>query len=151
TESPCGNTLHRGGSPSPRFGGEVSRLCVLLAPGRIGGPALDSITAWNQKPAQIFSLLVMLRSARIIKAACLAKRWTAGGPEPSAASGDLSHVKGAIAVQLGMIGLGRMGGNMAERCMRAGHSLVVSDIHAPTVQKYAEKGATGAASVQELV
>ncbi len=54
-------------------------------------------------------------------------------------------------MQLGMIGLGRMGGNMAERCMRAGHSLVVTDINAEFVQRYVAKGATGAASVEELV
>jgi 6-phosphogluconate dehydrogenase len=54
-------------------------------------------------------------------------------------------------MQLGMIGLGRMGGNMAERCMRAGHSLVVTDINAAAVQSYVGKGATGAASVEELV
>jgi 6-phosphogluconate dehydrogenase len=50
-----------------------------------------------------------------------------------------------------MIGLGRMGGNMAERCMRAGHSLVVTDVNAEAVRKYAAKGATGAASLEELV
>jgi 6-phosphogluconate dehydrogenase len=50
-----------------------------------------------------------------------------------------------------MIGLGRMGGNMAERCMRAGHSLVVTDINAASVQTYVGKGATGTATVEELV
>jgi 6-phosphogluconate dehydrogenase len=54
-------------------------------------------------------------------------------------------------MQLGMIGLGRMGGNMAERCMRAGHSLVVTDINADAVKSYAEKGAGGAGSVEQLV
>ncbi len=54
-------------------------------------------------------------------------------------------------MQLGMIGLGRMGGNMAERCMRAGHQLVVNDIIAKTVQEYVGKGAAGASSVEELV
>jgi 6-phosphogluconate dehydrogenase len=54
-------------------------------------------------------------------------------------------------MQLGMIGLGRMGGNMVERCMRASHALVVHDISPESVQKYAGKGATGAATVEELV
>jgi len=50
-----------------------------------------------------------------------------------------------------MIGLGRMGGNMAERCMRAGHALVVTDLNADVVKSYVGKGATGAATVEELV
>ena len=54
-------------------------------------------------------------------------------------------------MQLGMIGLGRMGGNMAERCMTRGHALVVTDINAESVQQYAAKGATGAANVEEFL
>jgi 6-phosphogluconate dehydrogenase len=54
-------------------------------------------------------------------------------------------------VQLGMIGLGRMGGNMAERCMRAGHALVVNDTKAEFVHNYVAKGATGSASLNDLV
>ncbi len=54
-------------------------------------------------------------------------------------------------MQLGMIGLGRMGGNMAERCMRAGHTLVVSDINVQAVEGYAAKGAVGATSIEQLV
>jgi 6-phosphogluconate dehydrogenase len=54
-------------------------------------------------------------------------------------------------MQLGMIGLGRMGGNMTERCLRAGHELVVYDGHAETVQSYVAKGAVGAASLGDLV
>jgi 6-phosphogluconate dehydrogenase len=54
-------------------------------------------------------------------------------------------------MQLGMIGLGKMGGNMTERCMQAGHSLVVTDISAESVRKYVGKGATGAANLEELV
>ena len=54
-------------------------------------------------------------------------------------------------MQLGMIGLGRMGGNMADRCMRSGHSLVVTDLSAESVKKYVQKGAMGAGSLEELV
>ena len=54
-------------------------------------------------------------------------------------------------MQLGMIGLGRMGGNMAERCMRDGHELVVYDHNAQPVASYAAKGAVGATSVADLV
>ncbi len=49
-------------------------------------------------------------------------------------------------MQLGMIGLGRMGGNMADRCMRSGHSMVVTDLSKETVQKYVQKGATAPAA-----
>jgi 6-phosphogluconate dehydrogenase len=54
-------------------------------------------------------------------------------------------------MQLAMIGLGRMGGNMSERLMRDGHKMVVFDRSPETVQKYAGLGATGAASAQEVV
>jgi 6-phosphogluconate dehydrogenase len=54
-------------------------------------------------------------------------------------------------MQMGMIGLGRMGGNMTERCLRGGHEMVVYDRNAETVSAYAAKGAVGAASVADLV
>jgi 6-phosphogluconate dehydrogenase len=54
-------------------------------------------------------------------------------------------------MQLGMIGLGRMGGNMVERLLAAGHACVVFDRSAETVHNYAEKGAVGAASLEDLV
>src|SRR5712691_6478783 len=54
-------------------------------------------------------------------------------------------------MQLGMVGLGRMGGNMTERCMRSGHELVVYDRNPQTVAGYVGKGAAGATSVADLV
>jgi 6-phosphogluconate dehydrogenase len=54
-------------------------------------------------------------------------------------------------MQLGMIGLGRMGGNMAERCMRAGHEMVVFDGNADTVAGYVAKGAAGASSLSDMI
>jgi 6-phosphogluconate dehydrogenase len=54
-------------------------------------------------------------------------------------------------MQLGMVGLGRMGGNMVERLMRRGHSCVVYDRNADAVKNYAAKGAAGAASLAEFV
>ncbi|HKW13679.1 MAG TPA: decarboxylating 6-phosphogluconate dehydrogenase [Candidatus Krumholzibacteria bacterium] len=54
-------------------------------------------------------------------------------------------------MQLGMIGLGRMGNNMVTRLMRAGHQCVVYDLHADAVEKLAKEGATGAASLEEFV
>jgi 6-phosphogluconate dehydrogenase len=53
-------------------------------------------------------------------------------------------------MQLGMIGLGRMGGNMVERLMRKGHTCVVHDRSAEAVAKYASKGATPAATLDEF-
>ena len=53
-------------------------------------------------------------------------------------------------MQLAMIGLGRMGGNMVERLMRGGHSVVVFDRDPVTVAKYSVLGATGSAGIQEL-
>jgi 6-phosphogluconate dehydrogenase len=54
-------------------------------------------------------------------------------------------------MQLGMIGLGRMGGNMVERLITAGHDLVVYDNHVDAVQSLVAKGATGTATLSEFV
>jgi 6-phosphogluconate dehydrogenase len=54
-------------------------------------------------------------------------------------------------MRIAMIGLGRMGGNMVERLMRGGHELVVYDQSAETVQRYVDKGATGAADLGAVV
>ncbi|HTE46417.1 MAG TPA: decarboxylating 6-phosphogluconate dehydrogenase [Gemmatimonadaceae bacterium] len=54
-------------------------------------------------------------------------------------------------MQLAMIGLGRMGGNMVERLMRHGHKLVVFDRSAEAVAKYEKLGATSAADLAKLV
>ena len=54
-------------------------------------------------------------------------------------------------MQLGMIGLGRMGANMVRRLMKGGHDCVVFD-HAPAaVQALAAEGATGAASLADQI
>ena len=54
-------------------------------------------------------------------------------------------------MQLGMIGLGRMGANMVRRLMHAGHSCVVYDRSRDAVQGLAKDGAVGAASLDEFV
>ena len=54
-------------------------------------------------------------------------------------------------MQLGMVGLGRMGANLVRRLMRAGHECVVYDIGADKVQALEQEGATGAASLDEFV
>ena len=54
-------------------------------------------------------------------------------------------------MQLGMIGLGRMGGNMVRRLMNGKHQCVVFDRSAEAVQQLAEAGASGAATLDEFV
>ena len=46
-------------------------------------------------------------------------------------------------MQLGMIGLGRMGGNMVRRLMRGGHSCIVYDRAADAMRALAGEGAVG--------
>ena len=53
-------------------------------------------------------------------------------------------------MKIGMIGLGRMGGNMARRLMRAGHDVVAFDRDPATVAELVTEGATGAASIAEV-
>jgi 6-phosphogluconate dehydrogenase len=54
-------------------------------------------------------------------------------------------------MQLGMIGLGRMGANMVRRLMRDGHECVVFDVSAQAVRALAGEGATGATSMADFV
>ena len=54
-------------------------------------------------------------------------------------------------MQLGMVGLGRMGANLVRRLMRDGHQCVGTDVGADTVAALAKEGMTGAAGAKELV
>jgi len=54
-------------------------------------------------------------------------------------------------MQLGMIGLGRMGANMVRRLMQGGHQCVVFDKNYANVNQLAREGAAGAASLQDFV
>jgi len=54
-------------------------------------------------------------------------------------------------MQLGMIGLGRMGGNIVRRLLRDGHTAVVFDQNPEAVAALVAEGATGAASLEEFV
>jgi 6-phosphogluconate dehydrogenase len=54
-------------------------------------------------------------------------------------------------MQLGMIGLGRMGANIVRRLMRAGHRCVVYDVNAAVVEGMAGEGGVGANSLADLV
>jgi 6-phosphogluconate dehydrogenase len=54
-------------------------------------------------------------------------------------------------MQIGMVGLGRMGANIVRRLMRADHECVVYDANAEAVQGLVDEGALGALSLAELV
>ncbi len=54
-------------------------------------------------------------------------------------------------MQLGMIGLGRMGANLVRRLMRDGHDCVAYDVSADAVQSLAGEGATGATTLPDFV
>jgi 6-phosphogluconate dehydrogenase len=54
-------------------------------------------------------------------------------------------------MQLGMIGLGRMGANMVRRLMRGGHECVVFDLSPDNVKQIAGEGATGSDSLDDFI
>jgi 6-phosphogluconate dehydrogenase len=54
-------------------------------------------------------------------------------------------------MQLGMIGLGRMGANMVSRLLRGGHQCVVFDMNPTPVQTLVNEGAIGTSSIDEFV
>jgi 6-phosphogluconate dehydrogenase len=54
-------------------------------------------------------------------------------------------------MELGMIGLGRMGANMVERLMKADYSRVVYDIHADAIERLTGQGAKGTTNLPDFV
>ena len=54
-------------------------------------------------------------------------------------------------MQIGMVGLGRMGDNMARRLMKHGHGIVAFDMQAQAVARLAQAGAEGASSLADMV
>ena len=54
-------------------------------------------------------------------------------------------------MQIGMMGLGRMGANMVRRLLQGGHECVVYDINPASVAALVAEGATGAASIEDFV
>src|SRR5947207_5826390 len=54
-------------------------------------------------------------------------------------------------MQLGMVGLGRMGANLVRRLMRAGHECVAFDVNSDAVRQLESEGAIGAASLEDFV
>ena len=53
-------------------------------------------------------------------------------------------------MQMGMIGLGRMGADMVRRLMRGGHECVAHDMNADAVARLSNEGARGVSSLQEF-
>ena len=54
-------------------------------------------------------------------------------------------------MQMGMVGLGRMGASMVRRLMRGGHECVVHDINADAIASVVKEGAIGASSIDDFV
>src|SRR6516164_1163417 len=54
-------------------------------------------------------------------------------------------------MQLGMVGLGRMGANIVRRLLRQGHECVVSDLQPESVRNLEREGAKGASSIEDLI
>ena len=54
-------------------------------------------------------------------------------------------------MQIGLVGLGKMGGNMARRWLAGGHQVVVTDLRADVVAELEAEGASGAKDVPALV
>ena len=54
-------------------------------------------------------------------------------------------------MQLGMVGLGRMGANLTRRLMRDGHEVVVYDVNADSVQQLESEGSIGTGSLEDFV
>lgn len=54
-------------------------------------------------------------------------------------------------MQLGMVGLGKMGANMTKRLLQGGHEIVVTDLNADAIKTAEQDGAKGAATIESLV
>ena len=54
-------------------------------------------------------------------------------------------------MQLGMVGLGRMGANLSRRLMRSGHEIVAYDVSADSVRELESEGAIGTGSLEDFV
>src|SRR5205823_449428 len=96
-------------------------------------------------------------------ARCWRRRWPANCPPPtnpiSSTTAPPTHLSAATArpvlrrhdVQLGMIGLGRMGANILRRVMRDGHTGVAFDTNPESVDSLAGEGAVGTTKLEDFV
>jgi 6-phosphogluconate dehydrogenase len=55
-----------------------------------------------------------------------------------------------LSTQIAVVGLGRMGANIARRLMRSGHSVVVHDLDSQAIEQLVNEGATGAEKLEDL-
>src|SRR5262249_14168690 len=96
-----------------------------------------------------------LRGARGARPACAAgpsQGRRRVRPGRARGRGQASHgLNGANQMQIGVIGLGRMGGNIVRRLMAHGHDAVVYDRDSKAVAALSGDGAAGAAGIDELV
>src|SRR3954453_11124679 len=68
---------------------------------------------------------------------------------PARATGPCS-THSEVRMELGIVGLGRMGANMARRLMKDGHTIVAYDVNPDAVEGLAGEGANGASSLEDL-
>src|SRR4029077_8071957 len=109
----------------------------------------DEQGSWAGPPWR-FSRPPEWRAALALSSRAFFGNWT--WPSISNAPRDsLLRLREGGFMQLGMIGLGRMGANMIRRVMRAGHGGVVFDRSAESVASLAGEGAAGSASLEEFV
>src|SRR5258708_13529231 len=73
------------------------------------------------------------------------------GSRKSAPRNDDREATRKLKMQLGMIGLGRMGGNIVRRLMKHGHTTVVYDRDPKAVAALAADGSVGAEALEEFV
>src|SRR5205807_956998 len=70
---------------------------------------------------------------------------------PKLPAGNRNLCRRRFRLQIGMIGLGRMGANMSRRLMKGGHTCVVFDRDASKVAEVEKEGARGARSLEDCV
>src|SRR5438067_1471967 len=92
-----------------------------------------------------------LRGWALKREEAVSKQKLIGKAEPFRTSGGGAAFKEDSNMQLGMIGLGRMGANMVRRLMRGGHECVVWDVSADNIKKLAAEGATGGESLEDFI
>src|SRR6188508_2552840 len=76
---------------------------------------------------------------------------TSRGSATQSRRGPLRYHRLGGYMQLGIVGLGRMGANMALRLARAGHEVVVLDRKPATVKEIADQGAVGSENIADMV
>src|SRR3989475_223428 len=142
TSSPAGARGAPGGDPAHPGGGQVPPAMDRRRVGRRHGHPLDVHGARHRlrghpdcaRPDRSDPLHVLLAPGR-----------------PLGGSRFRGQRREEERMQVGMIGLGRMGANMVRRLMRGGHECVVHDAVPAPIQALAREGAVGADSLEDLV